>query len=170
MEVLRDPDCSPKRVSERDVAMVTEESLSILEGHIEHRFTNPSLLREALIHTIESPRPGLRSNAPLAWLGDAVVKLVVSEDLYRRKGDGPEGVLTEERGKIQSHEPRAHAARFLRLDKHLENSAGKPIPDDQLVSSTALSTAYEAVVGAIYLDGADGPQAARDFVRRTLRA
>jgi ribonuclease-3 len=103
-------------------------------------------------------------------LGDAVVKLVVSEDLYRRKGDVPEGVLTEERREIESREPQARAARFLRLDKHLESSAGKPIPVDQLLSSTAPSTAYEAVVGAIYLDGADGPQAARDFVRKTLRA
>ncbi len=150
--------------------MATEESLSILEGRIEHRFKSLGLLREALIHTIECPRPGLRSNAPLAWLGDAVVKVIVSEDLYRRAGDVPEGVLTDERKKIESHEPQAHAARSLGLEKYLENSAGKPIPEDQLLSSTAPSTAYEAIVGAMYLDGDDGPHAARDFVRRTLGA
>jgi len=145
-------------------------TVSILEARIEYRFSNPELPREALIHTIELPRPDVRSNARLAFLGDALVKLIVGEALYRQMADAPQGVLTKEREKYESKEPQAAAARDLGLDRLLTNSVGRPLPEDQLLSGSAPATVYEAVVAAVYLDGDGGPQAARDFVWRTLLA
>ena len=138
--------------------------LEELQSRIGYRFQNADLLKEALVHSVETPPAvGVRSNTRLAFLGDAVVKLLVSDSLYRLSGNIN---LTEERKKFESDQRLALTARSLGLDRHLMTSAGKALPDDQLLSPSAPATAFEAVVGAVYIDG--GAEAAKDFVRRTL--
>ena len=138
--------------------------LEELQSRIDYRFQNTELLREALIHSVENPAAvGVRSNVRLAFLGDAVVKLIVSDSLYRVSGNVN---LTEERQKFENNERLALAARSLGLDRHLVTSAGKALPDDQLRSPSAPATALEAVIGAVYIDG--GAEAAERLVRRII--
>ena len=126
-------------------------------------------MQEALIHSFEERHleRGLRSNVRLAWLGDPVVNLCVSEDLYRVLEKFDRAVLDRARQSLVNEDSLALAARSLRLDRCLTSSRGVPVPEAQMSSGT-LEKAFEAVVGAVYIDG-ETP-AARNLVRKVLRA
>ena len=138
-----------------------------LEKRIGHRFQNANILREAVIHTFEEGHVerGARSNTRLAWLGDTVVNLCVSEDLYRLLERFDRAVLDRARQDIVNEDTLALAARSLELDRFLTSSRGAPIPEDQMSTGT-LEKAFEAIVGAVYLDG--GASAAWALVRKSL--
>lgn len=125
-------------------------------------FRDPRLLTTALTH----PSAGPDHNQRLEFLGDAVVGLAVAELLLEEAHDQTrEGPLTRARAAVVSREGLAQAARELDLGRSLvlgasevqSGGAGKP---------RILCGAFEAVVGAVFLDG--GWEAARGFCRRTL--
>jgi ribonuclease-3 len=124
------------------------------------------LLAEALVHSSypnDHPGSTRASNERLEFLGDAVVALVVSETLYRRHPDEDEGVLSNRRAAIVSNAGLAALARRAGLGDHLLLGAGADLANERERPSL-LADAFEAVAGAIFLDGG------LDAVRRWLLA
>lgn len=132
------------------------------------KFKNSALLRQALIHSSyvnENPELAPQSNERLEFLGDAVLGLIVADELFAAHPEQDEGTLTELRSHLVRRDTLAKAARRLKLGEELllgkgeEAGGGRGRP-------TNLAHAYEALVGAIFLDG--GFTSARRFVRRSL--
>ena len=135
--------------------------LSALQTAIGYAFRRPSLLRQALTH----PSLGHQHNQRLEFLGDAVLELCVSEQIYARHPEMQEGAMTRLRQKLVREEKLAEAAREIRLgeallmDKSCVITGGRDNP-------SVLCDAFEAVLAAVYLDG--GLEAARGVVLRLI--
>ncbi len=125
-----------------------------LETRIDHHFRTDALLTEALTHPSLSYETRRRDpdNQRLEFLGDAILSLVISEDLYKRLPGNDEGTLTRMRSRLVSAPTLAKLARQLDLGAHLrlgraeENNGGRE-------RESALADALEALIGAVYLDG-----------------
>jgi len=126
-----------------------------------------TLFYEALLHRSYLPYAGLRwrSNERLEFLGDAILNFIVAEQLYRDHQDLEEGDLTKLRSRLVNRRILAARARALSLHKFilLSPSAMQSLDSG---SESILSDAFEALVGAIYLDG--GEREAKRFVSRAL--
>ena len=128
------------------------------------QFDDPALLTEALVHSSyvnEHPEAGTDSNERLEFLGDAVLSLVMSEVLFKRHRDEPEGILTTRRAAIVSTRGLARIARRLEIGDALVLGQGAENSGERRRSSV-LAGLFESVVAAIYLD--QGLDAARDFI------
>ncbi len=126
---------------------------------------DPDLYAQALIHSSwlhEHPDSALGHNERLEFLGDAVVSLAVSDDLYRRHPSDDEGVLSARRAAIVSTPGLARLAVRLELGQFLLLGEGEAQRGGR-VRPSLLASAFEALVGAIYLDL--GWDAARDWIR-----
>ena len=130
-----------------------------IESVIGYTFRNPELLKVALTHSSYANEHGGESNERMEYLGDAVIQLFVSERLYGMGGD--EGVMTQRRQKLVSAEPLEEAVKRLGLDRFLIHAGGK-----ENVGKKAISSLFESVTAAIYLDG--GAKEARRFVISNL--
>ncbi|MDQ3622171.1 MAG: ribonuclease III [Verrucomicrobiota bacterium] len=124
-----------------------------LEERIKYKFRNSLLLAEALTHPSlghETHRHHF-DNQRLEFLGDAVLQLIFTEYLFDKFPEAPEGELTKLRARIVSREGlKLHAeaiglGRYLMMGKGEESSGGRE-------RASALSDAYEALIGAMYLD------------------
>jgi len=140
-----------------------------LEAVLGYPFRDPRLLCQALMHSSRIPERAAEepaeSNEKLEFLGDAVLELVVSEELVREFPDWSEGKLSKSRARLVNATAISLAAQRLGLGKYLrlgrgeEKTGGRNKP-------ALLADAYEALIAAIYMDG--GLEAAREFVRRSL--
>jgi ribonuclease III len=140
-----------------------------LESLLGHQFRDPRWLHQALMHSSRIPERAeqepAESNEKLEFLGDAVLELVVSEELVREFPDRSEGQLSKSRARLVNATAISLSAQRLGLGKYLllgrgeEKTGGRTKP-------ALLADAYEALIAAIYLDG--GLEAARGFVRRSL--
>jgi ribonuclease-3 len=140
----------------------------LLEKRLGTRFRDRSLLQQALVHRSylnEVPESGVESNERLEFLGDAVLGLVVAGRLYADYPEHPEGQLTELRAALVRRETLTRVAKRLTLGEYLFLGRGEQSAGGRGRSSN-LSCAYEAVVGAAYLDG--GIDKARRFIMRSL--
>jgi ribonuclease-3 len=97
-----------------------------------------------------------QDNERLEFLGDAVLDLVVAEDLFRFHADLPEGDLTELKAWVVSRRVLAEAALRLELDQAARLGSGLR---QSALPRSVLANLYEAVLGAVYMDG--GLEAAR---------
>jgi ribonuclease-3 len=136
-----------------------------LEHRIAYKFRNSLLLAEALTHPslgYETQRHHF-DNQRLEFLGDAVLQLVFTRHLFDLFPQHSEGQLTKMRSRLVSREGlKKHAVQiglgdYLMMGKGEESSGGR-------LRASALADAFEALVGAIYLDG--GLDAVRHFVLR----
>jgi len=132
-----------------------------------YKFRNGLLLAEALTHpSISLERKDYPfDNQRLEFLGDAVIQVVVTEHLYRMFPDFSEGRLTKLRTRIVSRVALRERALALDLGGYLMMGRGEEASGGRERSST-LADAFEAVVGAIYLDG--GFEASRIFILRQM--
>lgn len=140
-----------------------------IEQRIEYKFRNSLLLAEALTHPslgYENQRQHF-DNQRLEFLGDAVLQLVVTEQLYRLFPDMSEGKLTKMRARIVSKEGLCRQAENIDLGPHILMGRGEESSGGRTRAST-LADAFEALVGAIFLDG--GLNRARDFVLSEMQA
>jgi ribonuclease-3 len=129
--------------------------------NLPYDFSDLELLELALTHS----SLGLaRDNERLEFLGDATLDLIVAEELFRHHPDLAEGELTELKAFVVSRKTLAEAARRWKLDEIARVGPGLR---DRTLPRSVLANLYEAVLGAIYLDG--GLEAARGFVLTTLR-
>jgi ribonuclease III len=159
---------------------MAEAGLARLQTDLGHEFADPSLLDRALTHRSVSPEPAPRGtssldapasatgdNEQLEFLGDAVLGMLVSEELLRAFPDWSEGQLSKSRARLVNESSLAATAqqlelgRYLRLGRGEEKTGGREKP-------ALLADAFEAVVAALYLDG--GIDAAHAFVNRALVA
>lgn len=130
---------------------------------ITYQFRDENLLRLALTHPSIAHESGVATahNQRLEFLGDAVLGLVLTQKLYDQFPDLDEGPLTKARAKLVNRQTLAERARSLGLGAHLILSRGEEMSGGRDRES-ALADAYEALLGAIFLDG--GFDAAREFI------
>ena len=141
-----------------------EEALQELQERIAYRFRDLRLLQRSLIHSsfaFERLNEG-RDNETLEFLGDAVLDLTVGYVLFNRFTEMREGKLTRIRSALVNENGLAERAREIDLGKYLLLGKGENAAHGRDKSSI-LSCAYEALVGALFLDG--GYDAALTFVR-----
>jgi len=127
---------------------------SSLEALLGYQFENPQLPLQALTHKSYSNEQSdaTQHNERLEFLGDAVLELAVSNWVYQRYPDIPEGGLTRIRSEVVCESGLATVARQLKLGERLrlgkgeEKSGGREKP-------SLLSDALEALLGAVYCDG-----------------
>jgi ribonuclease III len=130
-----------------------------LEAQIGHAFHRPELLVQALTHpSYAHEHPPASHNEALAFLGDAVVGLVVAELLLVRSPSDGAGPLTQRRASLVSAPSLAAWGAWLGLPAHLHLGRGEEQGGGRGKESI-LATAFEAVVGALYLDGGLAPTA-----------
>ena len=138
--------------------------LGELESRLGVTFQDRELLRLALVHSsyfYENPGAFAESNQRLEFLGDAVIGLAVAEHLFRRNPGWSEGELTHVRSTLVSGDTLAEVARELDLGNELYMGKGADGVGTRDRGS-CLAAAFEAVVGALFLDQGYGP--ARDLV------
>lgn len=132
------------------------------EAAIGYHFNNRSLLKRALTHSSHTASCAAdQSNERLEYLGDAVLELIVTHELFSNYAEFSEGKMTRIRAAVVSEAPLAEIARMLRLGDYLLLGKGAEKIGVREIDSV-LSDAMEALIGAVYLDG--GLTAAREFV------
>lgn len=145
-----------------------QDSRSTIETLVGRPVDNLSYYRRALTHRSllrVYPNRTLQSNERLEFLGDALLDVFVGEVLYDRFPEKDEGALTRLRARLVSERPLATYARRLSLGTHVlmsENAA----KGDGRDNPSILADAFEALVGAIYLDL--GYEAAQAFVQEQV--
>jgi len=129
-----------------------------------HTFNNPDLLKESLTHaSIADNR--LNSNERMEFLGDAVLDLIVCEELYKRFPTLLEGDLTKIKSAVVSRRICAELSKETGLIDLL--IIGKGISGREQMPSSLAAAVYESIVAAIYLDG--GVEVVKEYVLRTMR-
>lgn len=130
------------------------KDISLFEQNIGIVFDNKDLLLQALTHRSylnENPDFELGHNERLEFLGDAVLELIVTEDLYQRFPDKPEGELTSFRAALVNSTMLADIASRIGINDFLFLSRGEA-KDTGHARQFILANAFEAIIGAIYLD------------------
>lgn len=131
------------------------KDFSRLERKLDVTFKNIDLLTQALVHRSylnENPNFGMEHNERLEFLGDAVLELVVTEHLYKEY-QNPEGELTNWRASLVNAKMLASMAKELGLEDFLFLSRGESKDTNSKARDYILANAFEAVIGAMYLDG-----------------
>jgi ribonuclease-3 len=146
--------------------------LDNLETALGHQFANRGLLQQALTHSsFAQENPELTQNGPapdglshdneqLEFLGDSVLQLVASQELFQRFPSYQEGELSKLRAHLVSEKHLVHCARELALESYLR--LGRSFDKQGRPKSSMVADALEAVLAALYLDG--GLFVARAFV------
>lgn len=129
------------------------------------RFHDESLLRLALTHPSKAHEnnAATRHNQRLEFLGDAVLGLVLSRELYEKFTEADEGLLTQSRAKLVNRHSLASHGRTVDIGRHLILSRGEENTGGRERAS-ALADAFEALLGAIFLD--QGLDTVRAFILR----
>lgn len=143
-------------------------TLSAFQEKLGYVFRDQGLLQLALTHPSVTHEAGASTphNQRLEFLGDAVLGLVLTRELYEKFPGFGEGPLTKARAQMVNRRTLAGEARRLGLGEHLilsrgeESSGGRQRP-------SALADAFEALLGAIFIDG--GYDVTRDFILRCFR-
>ena len=131
------------------------DNLEQIQRNINYCFTNIELLNNSLTHSSyvnENKMKNYENNERLEFLGDVVLSLIVSEYLYHRFLRFPEGDLTKRRATVVCESSLAFAARKISLGDYLLLGKGEEITGGRNRDSI-LADAFEALIGAIYLDG-----------------
>jgi ribonuclease-3 len=156
------------------VKQTSLENLAQLEKIVDYSFRDDGLLTQAMTHRSwaheqVSPRAGASArnlhNEALEFLGDSILGLIVAEYLFRAYPGATEGELSRMKHRLVSAptlaraSTRLHLGEFVRFGRGEEKSGGRR-------KHALLADVFEAVTGAIYLDG--GLEAARKFVETSL--
>jgi ribonuclease-3 len=138
------------------------------EKRIAHTFRDKRLLEHAVTHRSylnENRTAGAEHNERLEFLGDAVLELAVTEFLYAKYPDKPEGDLTAYRAALVNTQSISDAASKLGMNEFLLLSRGES-RDTGRARQIILANAFEALIGALYLD--QGYIPAKDFIGKQL--
>ena len=147
---------------------MSTKDLTPLEARLGVKFINQSLLEQALVHRSylnENPGFSLDHNERLEFLGDAVIELIVTEYLYKNFSN-PEGELTNWRASLVNAKMLSEMALTLNFNDYLYLSRGEAKEINTKARQYILANAFEAVVGALYID--QGYEAAESFIKREL--
>ena len=146
---------------------MTAEEREELEAVLGHHFNHPEWLERSLTHRSRRQHAGGTDNERLEFLGDRVLGLVASEQLCKTFPDWDAGKLSRGLARLVSAFSIHSAAQRLNLGRHLRIGAGEEKTGGR-EKKRLLADAYEAVVGAIYLDA--GLEPAASFLQRSLIA
>ncbi|MEA1909634.1 MAG: ribonuclease III [Patescibacteria group bacterium] len=129
-------------------------------------FNNLELLEQSMVHRsyINEHEFKLGHNERLEFLGDAVLELVVSKDLYEKFPDKPEGQLTSIRAALVRKETLGEVADELQLHEYLKLSRGEAKSASNQMA--ILSNSVEALIGSIYLD--QDLEVAQNFIEKYI--
>jgi len=139
-----------------------------LEEKLGYKFTNSNLLEQSLTHpslAYETKRPHY-DNQRLEYLGDAVIQLILTDELYKIFPDSQEGILTKLRSRLVSGTALCRYAKSIDLGSHLLLGKGEDNTGGRERCSN-LADAFEAVIGAVYLDS--GFETARTILLQNFR-
>jgi ribonuclease-3 len=129
------------------------------------KFQKPSLLQQALTHkSYANENLGLEDNERLEFLGDAVLNFLSGEFLFQRYSEKPEGALTPMRSLLVDEVQLAKFARELNLGGRIRLGKGAD-RDGGRTNPNLLSSTFEAVVGAYFLDCDSDVKPVRQFVQ-----
>jgi ribonuclease-3 len=131
------------------------KDISKLEEILKVKFKNSDLLKQALTHRSylnEHPALKMEHNERLEFLGDAVLELIVTENLYENYPGNPEGEMTNWRAALVNAKMLSEIGKELKLDDFLFLSRGEAKDKNQKARGYIIANAMEAVIGAIYLD------------------
>lgn len=143
-----------------------KRDLQELQKTIQYVFQNQNLLKNALTHSSYANEKNWNyetNNERLEFLGDAVLELISSDFIFQNHTNMVEGKMTKLRASLVCEPSLASAAREIRLGDYLYLGKGEYHTGGSKRDSI-LSDAFEALIGAMYLDG--GIEAARKFVQR----
>ena len=124
-----------------------------------YQFKDPALLSQALTHRSHA----LINNERLEFLGDGLINFIIGESLYRLRPSAEEGALSRLRASLVREESLALVARDLKLGEAIKFGEGE-LKSGGWRRDSILADAFEAIIGAIFLDG--GFEAARDVCLR----
>jgi len=144
------------------------DGLEVVQAALGYRFRDPSLLTTALTHRSHSHESGLGETPcyeRLEFLGDALLGWIVADWLYRGDEEAGEGSLSRRRQTVVRTTTLAAIARKLGLGQAIRLGRGEERTGGRDKTSL-LADVFEAVLGAVYLDG--GIRRARAFARRHL--
>jgi ribonuclease-3 len=139
-----------------------------LEQKIGFEFKNGDLLNEALTHRSyinENPEWRHPHNERLEFLGDAVLELAITEELFQNFPDFPEGQLTVLRASLVNYQYLSKIASVIDLDRFMYMSKGER-GDTSKAREVILANAIEAVIGAMYLDQGFAP--IKEFAKKYI--
>jgi len=144
------------------------KDFSELEKEINIKFKNKDLLTQALVHRSycnEHSDFHISHNERLEFLGDAVLELVVTEDLFQLYPEKPEGELTNWRAALVNSKMLSKVAKDLGLNEFLLLSRGES-KELGKARMYILANSFEAIIGSIYLD--QGYSKSQGFIRKYL--
>lgn len=148
---------------------VLMENLSELESIIGYTFKNKQNLVLALTHSSfanESKNERIKSNERLEFLGDAVLNIIISENIFMEHSGLSEGEMTKARSNIVCEPSLAKYANDIGIGKYLLLGKGEELTGGRTRVSI-LSDAFEALIGSIYIDG--GIAEAKRFVYEKMK-
>jgi len=139
--------------------------LNVLQTRLGYQFHDEKLLKLALTHPSiaheqDTPTP---HNQRLEFLGDSILGLVLSRDLYEKFPEADEGSLTKSRAKLVNSSALHTHACAISLGDYLILSRGEELTGGRERPST-LADAYEALLGAVFLDA--GFETTREIILR----
>ncbi|MBQ8634039.1 MAG: ribonuclease III [Lachnospiraceae bacterium] len=143
---------------------MNRKKLNELQHNIGYQFKQEALLRQALTHSSYAHEKNLKElmdNERLEFLGDAVLEVVSSEFLFKNHPEMNEGQMTKLRASLVCEQSLAACARELELGNFLLLGNGEDLTGGRERDSI-LSDAWEALIGAMYLDG--GFTSAKEFI------
>jgi len=144
-------------------ASANDTDLDACQEKIGYRFQNLQFLTDALKHA-SGVSHRLASNERMEFLGDAILGVVVCEQLYVRYPEYMEGELTKVKSVVVSRDTCARISERLGLQDYL--ILGKGMAADPQIPRSVVAAALESLIAAIYLDG--GMTAAKDFIVRCI--
>jgi ribonuclease III len=146
-----------------------KKNLGELEEVIRYDFNRKQNLILAMTHSSyanENKAERLKSNERLEFLGDSILSLVISENLYVKHTDLAEGEMTKVRASIVCEPSLVKCANSIALGRFLMLGKGEELTGGR-VRTSILSDAFEALIGAIYIDG--GMECAKAFILEQMR-
>ena len=144
------------------------KDFSLLEKKLNLKFKNKDLLIQAFVHRSylnENPDFYLGNNERLEFLGDAVLELIVTEELYQKYPQKAEGELTSWRAALVNTNILSEVAKNLDFNDFLLLSRGET-KDVGKARKYILTDSFEALIGSLYLD--QGYRACKNFIKKYL--
>jgi ribonuclease-3 len=160
---------TPPATQDAETTAEASDPLATLEATLGHTFENRQLLLDALTHSsyaYEFAGPDVVPNERLEFLGDAALALVSADMLYRLYPNSPEGDLTHLRAALVRASTLAILARRMKLGPLLRLGRGEDATGGR-DRDLLIASAFEAVLGALYLDA--GLEVARAWLEPLLR-
>ncbi len=133
------------------------DDLSILSKRLSYHFKDLELLNTALTHRSANKKHYER----MEFLGDAILNVTITDELYHRFPNASEGDLSRLRASLVKGDTLSELAKLLDLGEYLRLGSGE-LKSGGFRRNSILADVFESIIGAIYLDG--GNQASKQFI------